>query len=788
MVRDRLPSSAGDVPADLFTSGNPEDVFECLQEIGHGSFGAVFKGRDKRTGEIVAIKKMTVSKGRHSDEEWQEVFKEIAFIRSCDHESICRYKGAYIKGNTIWLAMEYCVGSATDIVEVFRTPLSEEEISAIVLEVLKALNYLHQGKKIHRDIKGHNVLLTEDGQVRVADFGSASMADPANTFIGTPYWMAPELIMAMETGTYENKIDIWSLGITCIELADRRPPLYDIHAMSALYHIPQNEPPKLATEGWSDTFKQFIALCLQKDPAKRPSAQELLQHNFIKMDKPPGILVNLVRRSQGLVSELDSQHYHDLQAMLRPDDDSYDGADLKAPTDHRNLSKDSSSEDLSINFGTLRPRSVMVGEKANEHDLLRSQLKELTRLKKKHQLQQDVLQRQHEQELLDAKVQNQKDLEALLKQQDAEMEKLRNKQRPELEAMLKFEAHEEKKELKALRDFQATEFKQYQDAQKTDLKEKHKVLLASTPKTDRKNVDKPTLGEEQAELNVKIREEQRLTLDKKMKKFKEILIKKRQAVEMECVVDETTMLKQHRQAQWDVKRQLQQALRDMRLQHLRKVHEAQESQQSTTQKLECDNMVEYHSKSEKDMRRRQYLESKARPKESKAIEQGLKRRFEELVKNERKSFKERCKRAAENTPKDEVDDQLRRLKKELMVTLQNLAVDFQRNLSESLDNSNTQFDLKIQEEVADMSCKHSDTQKSLKQFQQQRKDRSKLRHLAEEDELKRLLLLKQEELARQTHEDMDRLIKDSDSRVAELKAKHTLELEEHNAQYKVPDP
>lgn len=137
------------------------------------------------------------------------------------------------------------MGSASDIIEVHKKPLHEDEIAAICLGVLSGLSYLHSLGRIHRDIKAGNILLTDNGVVKLADFGSAAIKCPANSFVGTPYWMAPEVILAMDEGQYDGKVDVWSLGITCIELAERKPPYFNMNAMSALYHIAQNESPTL---------------------------------------------------------------------------------------------------------------------------------------------------------------------------------------------------------------------------------------------------------------------------------------------------------------------------------------------------------------------------------------------------------------------------------------------------------------------------------------------------------------------------------------------------------------
>jgi len=224
-------------------------------------------------------------------------------MQAVKHRNIVAYKGCYRKGLEIWLSLEYCVGSAQDFFEALRSGLSEVEIASVAAEMLAALAYLHANDRIHRDIKAGNVLLTQNGEIRLADFGSASIKTPANSFSGTPYWMAPELIMAMEDGTYTTAVDVWSLGITCIELAETTPPLFHIHAMSALYHIPQREAPRLEGDKWSDDFKDFVSLCLQKDPAVRPSASDLAEHVFCTQRSSDALSALVVRLSDTAVDD-----------------------------------------------------------------------------------------------------------------------------------------------------------------------------------------------------------------------------------------------------------------------------------------------------------------------------------------------------------------------------------------------------------------------------------------------------------------------------------------------------
>ncbi|KAE9414980.1 hypothetical protein Angca_003701 [Angiostrongylus cantonensis] len=287
--------------AALFSHKDPESRYGDLREIGHGSFGAVYFAYDKETCETVAIKKMAYS-GKQAGEKWTDILKEVALV------------------------MEYCIGSAADIVDVLRQGLREIEISAICSETLSALHYLHQLHLIHRDVKAGNILLSDSGRVKLADFGSASMSDPAQTFIGTPFFMAPEVILAMDEGHYTEKADIWSLGITCIELAERRPPLFNMNAMSALYHIAQNDPPKLATVArenqpdWSDCFKNFVDICLRKEAEERPDTGALLNHGFITRSNHNGVIQELITRTKAIVLELDNFQYKKMRKLMYLDE------------------------------------------------------------------------------------------------------------------------------------------------------------------------------------------------------------------------------------------------------------------------------------------------------------------------------------------------------------------------------------------------------------------------------------------------------------------------------------
>uniref|UniRef100_A0A9J7XDB9 non-specific serine/threonine protein kinase n=1 Tax=Cyprinus carpio carpio TaxID=630221 RepID=A0A9J7XDB9_CYPCA len=266
---------------------NPEEVWEIVGELGDGAFGKVYKAQNKQTGILAAAKVIDTK----TEEELEDYMVEIEILASCDHQYIVKLLDAFYYESKLWpFCMCMCVSAELE------RPLTEPQIRVVCKQTLEALTYLHENKTIHRDLKAGNILLTSDGDVKLADFGvsakNTKTLQRRDSFIGTPYWMAPEVVMC-ETSKdrpYDYKADIWSLGVTLIELAQIEPPNHEMNPMRVLLKIAKSEPPTLAIPSrWSSEFSDFLRKALDKNVDNRWNALQLLQHPFVSnvMDNKP---------------------------------------------------------------------------------------------------------------------------------------------------------------------------------------------------------------------------------------------------------------------------------------------------------------------------------------------------------------------------------------------------------------------------------------------------------------------------------------------------------------------
>lgn len=260
--------------------------YEVLGHLGSGAYGQIFRACDRKSGTPVALKAIPLDESDIS----HSAGAEVVILRRTLHPNVVLYYNSFVYESRLWIAMEFCeAGSVLDMMRRLRRPLSEDEIAFLAVQVLDGLAYLHSKKIVHRDIKAANVLVTASGACKLGDFGCSASNLSLHTsrnhsVIGSPYWMAPEVIVGSAGGGYTEKADVWSFGITLIELAERKPPRHNIHPVRVLFVISKSDPPSFSDAlRWSAPFRDFVSCCLQKEDHKRWSPSELLRHEFLRL-------------------------------------------------------------------------------------------------------------------------------------------------------------------------------------------------------------------------------------------------------------------------------------------------------------------------------------------------------------------------------------------------------------------------------------------------------------------------------------------------------------------------
>ncbi|KAE8590434.1 hypothetical protein XENTR_v10018065 [Xenopus tropicalis] len=339
---------------------NPEEYWEIVGELGDGAFGKVYKAQNKETGILAAAKVIDTK----SEDELEDYMVEIDILASCDHPHIVKLLDAFYYENNLWILIEFCAGGAVDAVMLeLERALTEPQIRVVCKQTLEALVYLHESKIIHRDLKAGNILLTLDGDVKLADFGVSAKntrtLQRRDSFIGTPYWMAPEVVMC-ETSKdrpYDFKADVWSLGVTLIEMAQIEPPHHELNPMRVLLKIAKSEPPTLAQPSrWSPEFNDYLKKCLEKNVDARWTTTQLLQHPFVSV-------VNSNKPLRELIAEAKAEVLEEVEDAK--EDEEEDEGESSLPVPDKRASSDlsiASLEDdkLSQNTSTLEPVSEQV--------------------------------------------------------------------------------------------------------------------------------------------------------------------------------------------------------------------------------------------------------------------------------------------------------------------------------------------------------------------------------------------------------------------------------------------
>uniref|UniRef100_A0A3Q1BFF1 non-specific serine/threonine protein kinase n=1 Tax=Amphiprion ocellaris TaxID=80972 RepID=A0A3Q1BFF1_AMPOC len=613
---------------------NPNDLWEIIGELGDGAFGKVYKAKNKETGVLAAAKVIETK----CEEELEDYMVEIDILAKCDHRYIVKLLDAFYHDNKLWIMIEFCPGGAVDatMLELDRG-LTEPQIKVVCRQMLEALDYLHSMKIIHRDLKAGNILLMLDGDIKLADFGvsakNTKTLQRRDSFIGTPYWMAPEVVMCetMKDAPYDYKADIWSLGITLIELAQIEPPHHELNPMRVLLKIAKSEPPTLEQPyKWSQEFKDFLKKALDKNPEIRPTAVQLMEHPFVRSVTSNRPLRELVAEAKAeVMEEIEDNREEgeeddameltvvpnlDLFFLLfhsyTPTEDSDSGIEDGKSTPTLEEEKAFSSKTLKrtrkfvvdgVEVSVTTSKIIKDDEKKDEEMrfLRRQELRELRLLQKeehrvqallnsKLEIQREQMQRRFDQEMHSKKKHYDMELENLEKHQKQTIEKM--------ETDHNFKLKDETKHIKAV---QERDYRKFQDQLKHKKKEV-KQSVDKLPRSQRKESLKQKMNSFQEE---KIRDEEKFLSDQKNyldTTLKRIISNNKREIaqmERECLDRKHHLIREREATIWDMEEKnlherhqlLKQQLKDQyflqRHQLLKKHEKEQEQMQCYNQRM-----------------------------------------------------------------------------------------------------------------------------------------------------------------------------------------------------------
>uniref|UniRef100_A0A7N6AET8 non-specific serine/threonine protein kinase n=1 Tax=Anabas testudineus TaxID=64144 RepID=A0A7N6AET8_ANATE len=814
--------------AELFCREDPEKFFTDLREIGHGSFGAVYFAHDIRTNEVVAIKKMSYS-GKQSNEKWQDIIKEVKFLQKLRHPNTVEYRGCYLREHTAWLVMEYCLGSASDLLEVHKKPLQEVEIAAITHGALQGLVYLHSHNMIHRDVKAGNILLTEPGQVKLGDFGSASIVAPANSFVGTPYWMAPEVILAMDEGQYDGKVDVWSLGITCIELAERKPPLFNMNAMSALYHIAQNE--------------KMVNL-------PNPS------HHFLCRERPMTVVMDLIARTKDAVRELDNLQYRKMKKILfheahnGPAPEGGDEEEVNMGLSRRkkvnsmesshslpSMSISASSQSSSVNsladgsddsgemammqegehtvdsqreassaggggggggggrrrrgrdhFATIRTASL-VTRQIQEHEqgsALREQMSGYKRMRRQHQKQLMALENKLKGEMDEHQLRLDKELENQRNSFSMEAEKLSKKHQAILEketkAVLteekKFQQHilgQQKKELTTLLESQKRQYRQRKEQLKEELNENQ-----STPKREKQEWlvhQKECLQQLQAEEEANLLRRQRQYYELQCRQYKRKMLLGRHNLEQDLLREDLNKKQTLKDLECAMLLRHHESTQELEFRQLGLVQRTRAELIRTQHQTELTNQMEYNKRREQELRQKHAMEVRQQPKSLKSKELQIKRQFQDTCKIQTRQYKALRNHLLENTPKSDHKAVLKRLKDEQTRKLAILAEQYDHSINDMLSTQALRLDETQEAEYKVLRMQLQQELELLNAYQSKIKIHTDTQHEREVKDLEQRVSIRRALLEQRIEEEMLSLQNERSERIRTLLERQASEIE-----------
>uniref|UniRef100_A0A8D3D342 non-specific serine/threonine protein kinase n=1 Tax=Scophthalmus maximus TaxID=52904 RepID=A0A8D3D342_SCOMX len=788
--------------AELFFKEDPEKLFSDLREIGHGSFGAVYFARDIRTNEVVAIKKMSYN-GKQSNEKWQDIIKEVKFLQRIRHPNSIEYKGCYLREHTAWLVMEYCLGSASDLLEVHKKPLQEVEIAAITHGALQGLAYLHSHNMIHRDVKAGNILLTEPGLVKLADFGSASIASPANSFVGTPYWMAPEVILAMDEGQYDGKVDVWSLGITCIELG-RNTGCACVHltmtkdAVRELDNLQYRKMKKILLQ---EAHNGPAAEAQDGDEDLEPGGGRTGTVNSVGSNQSiPSMSISASSQSSSVNSlneaAQDSRSELDLMdgdhTVMSNKEESFSGeqAASSEPSEPQATPAPAPRKHYRNreHFATIRTASLVTRE-MQEHEQdseLREQMSGYKRMRRQHQKHLMGLENKLKAEMDEHRMRLDKELESQRSNFTQEMEKLLKKHQAALEKDLKtfnndekkFQQHiqvQQKKELSSFLESQKREYKLRKEQLKEELSENQ-----STPKKEKQewlSKQKENIQHFQAEEEANLLRRQRQYLELECRRFKRRILIARHNVEQDLAREELNK----RQTQKDLEHAMllrhHESMQELEFRHLGTIQKARAELIRTQHQTELTNQLEYNKRRERELRRKHVMEVRQQPKSLKSKELQIKKQFQETCKTQTRQYKALRNHLLETTPKADHKAVLKRLKEEQTRKLAILAEQYDHSINEMLSTQALRLDEAQEGECQVLRMQLQQELELLNAYQSKIKMQTDAQHDKERRELEQRVSLRRALLEQKIEEEMLALQNERLERIRSLLERQAREIE-----------
>uniref|UniRef100_A0A7N9AW96 non-specific serine/threonine protein kinase n=1 Tax=Mastacembelus armatus TaxID=205130 RepID=A0A7N9AW96_9TELE len=600
---------------------NPEEIWEIIGELGDGAFGKVFKAQNKQNGTLAAAKVIDTK----TEDELEDYIVEIEILASCNHDHIVKLLDAFYFEGKLWILIEFCAGGAVDAIMLeLERPLTEPQIRVVCKQTLEALCYLHENKVIHRDLKAGNILLSLDGDVKLADFGvsakNTKTLQRRDSFIGTPYWMAPEVVMC-ETSKdrpYDYKADIWSLGVTLIELAQIEPPNHEMNPMRVLLKIAKSEPPTLMHPSrWSPEFRDFLRKALDKNVDNRWNAVQLLQHPFVTSVTDSKPLRELIAEAKAEVTE-EIEDSKEEEEEEEPDTPLVCSFIHESKHQKKTLKKTRKFMVDGVEVSVTTSKIVTDNDTKNEEMrfLRRQELRELRLLQKEEQRAQQQLSNKLQQQREQIYRRFEQETTAKKRQYDQEVENLEKKQKQTIERLEQDHTSRLRDEAKRIKADQDKELSKFQNMLKNRKKEV-KQEVGQSPKHMRKELMK-RLKEDLTLLNTAEEQEflqkQQQELDGALKKIIQQHKLEIATIERDCLNHKQQLMRAREAAMWELEERHLQEKHQQLKQQLKDQYFLQRHQLLKRHEKEMEQMQRYNQRLIEEMKNKQTQERVRLPK------------------------------------------------------------------------------------------------------------------------------------------------------------------------------